>query len=125
MVVPFAVVLFVAGNASGTFAVIHDAIRSSPASAGWAEGFLIVAASQRRRGRADRRRRTDAEARYRTMIEHAPVVVYSWDHTPGPGESVMSYISPQIERLVGFAPQRWLEDPALWRSRVHPDDLDD
>ncbi|HEX7247715.1 MAG TPA: PAS domain-containing protein, partial [Actinomycetota bacterium] len=134
MVVPVAVVLFAVGIVSGAFTAIHEMIASAPpAFAGWTEGALLVATSvgalmavsQRRRGRVDRRRRADAEARYRTMLEHAPVVVYAWDHMVESGGSTMSYISPQIERLVGFAPERWLEDPALWRNRVHPDDVED
>lgn len=135
MVVTVAVVLFGVGVVSGAFTAIHDVIGSaSPAFAGGlSEGFLLVTAcavgmlavSQGRRGRAEWRRRTEAEAKYQTMIEHAPVVAYTWHHADEGGGSAMSYISPQIERLVGFAPQRWLEDPNLWRSRVHPDDLED
>ena len=133
MVVAVVVVLFGVGVVSGAFTAIHDAIGSaSPAFAGSSEGFLLVTASvvgmlavsQRRQGRAERRRRTEAEAKYQTMIEHSPVVAYTWHHADGAGGSAMSYISPQIERLVGFAPQRWLEDANLWRSRVHPDDLE-
>ncbi|HVF08962.1 MAG TPA: PAS domain-containing protein, partial [Actinomycetota bacterium] len=133
MVVAGAVVLFGVGIVSGAFTAIHEAIGSAPpAFAGSSEGIFLVTASavgmlavsQRRRDRAERRRRTEAEATYQTMIEHAPVVAYTWHHAEGAGGSAMSYISPQIERLVGFTPQRWLEDPNLWRSRMHPDDLE-
>ena len=34
------------------------------------------------------------------------------------------YISPQIESLLGFTQQEWLEDPILWYKQLHPDDRD-
>ncbi|MGH2873242.1 MAG: diguanylate cyclase domain-containing protein, partial [Solirubrobacteraceae bacterium] len=32
------------------------------------------------------------------------------------------YVSPQIERILGFTPEEWCADPMLWASRLHPDD---
>src|SRR5712664_3340943 len=32
------------------------------------------------------------------------------------------YVSPQIESLLGFSQQEWLEDPILWYRQLHPDD---
>jgi PAS domain S-box-containing protein len=33
-------------------------------------------------------------------------------------------VSANIERLFGYAPSDYLEDPEFWSDRVHPDDLD-
>jgi PAS domain S-box-containing protein len=33
-------------------------------------------------------------------------------------------ISDAVEELVGYGPREWIEDPASWLARVHPDDLD-
>ncbi|MFN2616894.1 MAG: diguanylate cyclase domain-containing protein, partial [Thermoleophilaceae bacterium] len=60
-----------------------------------------------------------AEREYRTLVERLPVVVYSAQ--PG-AEGRWSYVSPQIEKLVGFTPEEWMADSDLWISRVHPDD---
>ena len=60
-----------------------------------------------------------AETRYRELIERLPVVSYLAEYGP---EGRWLYVSPQIESLLGFPPQRWLDDSNLWWSRVHPDD---
>ena len=69
-------------------------------------------------------RATDAEQRYRTLVERVPAIAYSWDTAFAPGTAPADYISPQIERLVGVSPQDWLDDPTAWAARVHPSDLD-
>jgi len=67
-------------------------------------------------------RTQDAENRYRTIVERVPAVAYVWDSADAPGDVAPPYISPQIERLLGFTDTEWREDPAMWESRVHPDD---
>ena len=37
----------------------------------------------------------------------------------GVGEA---YVSPQIETMLGFSREEWLEDPVRWYERIHPDD---
>lgn len=61
----------------------------------------------------------EAEARYKDLIEKIPLVVYMCE--PG-ADGRWHYVNPQIYELTGYAPQEWLNDPALWYSRVHPDD---
>src|SRR6202034_596660 len=34
------------------------------------------------------------------------------------------YVSPQIEALLGFTPEEWLDNPILWFRQLHPDDRD-
>jgi PAS domain S-box-containing protein len=65
----------------------------------------------------------EAENRYRTMVERVPAVSYVWDSADRPGEAPAAYISPQIETLLGFSAASWTDDPQLWASRLHPDDL--
>ncbi|MDH4111674.1 MAG: PAS domain-containing protein [Actinomycetota bacterium] len=57
--------------------------------------------------------------RYRSMVEHGPAVSYI-DATDENASSI--YISPQIEALLGYAPQEWVDDPELWPRLLHPDD---
>jgi diguanylate cyclase (GGDEF)-like protein/PAS domain S-box-containing protein len=60
-----------------------------------------------------------AEAQYRVLVEKVPAIVYIAE--PGP-EGRWLYVSPQIERILGYTAEQWLADPGLWLSRVHPDD---
>lgn len=73
-------------------------------------------------------RRTEAEAaldrfeaRYRELVERLPVVVYVDTPDPLP---VTLYMSPQVESLMGFPAQRFVEDPDFWVRRLHPEDRD-
>jgi PAS domain S-box-containing protein len=62
-----------------------------------------------------------AEERYRTLVEQLPVVVYqdAIDEV-----STALYISPQYERVFGFAPDARLRDPNFWIDHLHPGDRD-
>lgn len=62
-----------------------------------------------------------AEERYRLLVERVPAVTY----TAEPGiAGRWHYISPQVEPLLGFKVEEWLNDPGLWYRQVHPDDRD-
>ena len=63
-----------------------------------------------------------AEERYRLLVEEMPVVSYLDEPDRVTGEWSTRYVSPQIERILGFPPEEWLGDPWRWRSLIHPDD---
>ena len=66
-----------------------------------------------------------AEERYRTLIERLPLVTYVdrlADRIRGDNRS--TFLSPQVERLLGRTPDDFRDDPSLWRRMVHPDDVD-
>jgi PAS domain S-box-containing protein len=63
----------------------------------------------------------DAESRYRALVEQLPLVTYV-SAIDKPGFS--AYVSPQIEDLLGYTPEEWLETPNLFWRVVHPDDLE-
>jgi PAS domain S-box-containing protein len=65
-----------------------------------------------------------AEERYRRLVEDLPAVIYTWQTAALPDGTDTSYISPQIEQVVGFTPREWHGDRDLWRSRLHPHDHD-
>ncbi len=84
------------------------------------EGETNGAASDRESSRRIvERRLRNAEVRYRTLVEQLPVVTFMAALDGGVNDL---YISPQIETLLGYTQQEWLEDPVLWFSRLHPDD---
>jgi len=61
------------------------------------------------------------EAKFRTLVENIPAVTF----IAPLDESVPElYVSPQIEKLLGFTQKEWLEDPVLWHRQLHPDDRD-
>jgi diguanylate cyclase (GGDEF)-like protein/PAS domain S-box-containing protein len=63
----------------------------------------------------------EAESRYRSLVERLPAVSYVAE--PG-AEGEWRYVSPQLERLLGFSQEEWTSDPTLWARRIHPEDRD-
>jgi PAS domain S-box-containing protein len=59
-----------------------------------------------------------SEERYRSLVEHLPVIVYA--DLPDDGGSV--YVSPNVEELLGYPAQAFIDDPSLWERCLHPDD---
>jgi PAS domain S-box-containing protein len=58
----------------------------------------------------------EAEERYRTLVEQLPAITYV--ETDGR----TTYISPQIETILGFTPEEWRSDDDLWTRQLYPDD---
>lgn len=83
--------------------------------------LLMRGAAAIGRERALRREVTKAEARYRTLVEQQPGVVYLAE--PG-ALGRWHYVSPQIEGMLGFTAEEWTGDASLWAQQVHPDDHD-
>jgi diguanylate cyclase (GGDEF)-like protein/PAS domain S-box-containing protein len=59
---------------------------------------------------------TEAETRYRSLVEQIPAVVYADD-----GE-ITTYVSPQIQQILGVSAEAYRQDPDMWLRMVHPDD---
>jgi diguanylate cyclase (GGDEF)-like protein/PAS domain S-box-containing protein len=60
-----------------------------------------------------------AERKYRALVEQVPAVTYL---QASDASASAIYMSPQIEALVGYTPEQWLDDPDLWLKTIHPDD---
>ncbi|MFA9431013.1 putative bifunctional diguanylate cyclase/phosphodiesterase [Egicoccus sp. AB-alg2] len=60
-----------------------------------------------------------AEQTYRTLVEQVPAVVYEAGLLPG---EPWTFVSPQIETLLGYTTEAWLSHPGLWLSRLSPED---
>jgi len=60
-----------------------------------------------------------SEARYRALVEQIPLVTYTAaiDET-----STTTYVSPQIERMIGYSPRDYIADPGTWDKGLHPED---
>jgi PAS domain S-box-containing protein len=59
------------------------------------------------------------EAKYGTLVEQLPAIVYEAEFGEG---GAWRYVSPQIEHMLGFPPDRWMAESDLWWQRLHPDD---
>jgi diguanylate cyclase (GGDEF)-like protein/PAS domain S-box-containing protein len=63
----------------------------------------------------------DAEERYRRLTENLPgIVTYVADYD---GKRLsLSYTSPQVEKIFGYAREDWLGERPVWVEALHPDD---
>ena len=82
------------------------------------QGFLVDVSEQ---VEAEGRLR-QAEARSRAMVELIPAVTYT-DFVGDDGITSMGFVSPQMEDILGYPPQRFLDDGGYWFELMHPDDL--
>ncbi|MGQ0669764.1 MAG: sensor histidine kinase [Actinomycetota bacterium] len=62
----------------------------------------------------------ETEARYRVLVEHIPAVLYV--DRAVEGGTMPTYVSPQVERVLGLTQADWLGDAELWRRYLHPED---
>ena len=67
-----------------------------------------------------REHHAEVEAKYRALVEQLPAVVYLGEYGE---EGDWLYISPEIERVMGFTSQEWLAHPGPMGLLTHPDDL--
>jgi PAS domain S-box-containing protein len=61
----------------------------------------------------------EAEARNRTLIEQLPMIVYV--NSPDDIRHT-TFVSPQIEKVLGYTPEAWVADPTFWQKVLHPED---
>jgi two-component system, sensor histidine kinase and response regulator len=70
------------------------------------------------------RKQLEAETRYRTLVEHMPVIAFIVE--PSYEENTtypVVYISPQVEGVLGYEAQQFVDDRGLWNKLIHPEDL--
>lgn len=63
----------------------------------------------------------EVQNRFQTLVEQMPAAIYL--------ESIgdqkhMLYVSPQIEKVLGYQIHQWLSIPNFWDTVIHPDDRD-
>jgi diguanylate cyclase (GGDEF)-like protein/PAS domain S-box-containing protein len=60
-----------------------------------------------------------AEERFRGLVESISAIPYiaDWDAL-----GTIRYISPQVENVLGYPPERWYAGPDPWEVNLHPDD---
>jgi PAS domain S-box-containing protein len=82
---------------------------------------VLGAAIQRQR---QEERVRAAEVRYRGVVESIPAVTYIDEPTglPAPESARVTFVSPQIEEMLGYPAARFTDDPPFWFSLMHPED---
>jgi PAS domain S-box-containing protein len=81
------------------------------------QGVMVDITDQK----AAEERLRSTEERYRALVERIPAIVYA--------EAIVSnadelYLSPQVERVLGYTAERWKATPDFWSTHLHPDDRD-
>ncbi len=65
---------------------------------------------------------SESESRYRTLVEQLPAITYIEMPTSDPSRSPMVYVSPQVESILGYTPEKLMDDPGHFSRVLHPDD---
>jgi PAS domain S-box-containing protein len=79
-------------------------------------GGIAVDASKRRLAELAL---VESEARFRTLVERLPICTYV---NPLGFPIRTTYISPYVEKLLGYPAERWLTEDDFWVTCLHPDD---
>jgi PAS domain S-box-containing protein len=82
------------------------------------EGLLIFGLLVNRRKRLQAETEVAAsERRYRTVADYT----YDWEYWSAP-DGTMNYVSPSCERITGYMPQEFVDNPSLFREIIVPED---
>ena len=63
-----------------------------------------------------------AQTKYRALVEQIPAIVYI---DVADEDMSTTYVSPQIEEILGYTAQEYIQDPQLWEKMLHPDDREE
>ena len=83
-------------------------------------GALGVAVDVSERS-TNERARNEAETLYQNLVEQLSAVTYIAELGL---ESEWRFVSPQIEKLLGYSSAQWLSDPKNWIRHIHPEDIE-
>lgn len=64
-------------------------------------------------------RHQEAEQKYRDLTDQLPAITYRVDLGPPPRTT---FISPQVQDLLGISPEEWIADPERWLMQICEED---
>lgn len=106
-------------DAQAAIAFLEELAGFSGAGAGELPSISKISNPSDQAGASARGRGWQPDLRYRSLIEKLPAVTFMAALDERTQEL---YISPQIEAMLGFTQEEWLENPILWYDQLHPDD---
>jgi diguanylate cyclase (GGDEF)-like protein/PAS domain S-box-containing protein len=100
----------------------RDATSPGPPSPGEGDGATPVGEAQQElelRYRSAQAELHRTQAKYRALVEQIPAIVYI---DVADEDLTTTYVSPQIQQILGYSAQEYIDDPQLWERILHPDD---
>ena len=82
-------------------------------------GTVLVEISERKHIEQELRL---ANERLQYLLTSSPVVIYSSKKTSG--DFTTTFISKNVQAMVGYEAREFLENPSFWLERVHPEDVE-
>jgi PAS domain S-box-containing protein len=92
----------------------QDYLTSSEVAGGLLERAILYAIE--RKGAVEAVMRS--ERRYEELVHSLDSILWEADART----LKMTFVSPQVERILGFSPEQWLAEPYFWKNHLHPDD---
>jgi PAS domain S-box-containing protein len=83
------------------------------------EGGVVMLSRDLSERRKAEQAKTEAEMKYRMIVEQVAAISYIAE--PGV-DGRWFYVSPQVETILGYSPEEWLEDSQNWIRHVHAED---
>ena len=85
-------------------------------------GFVRDLRERKREEEAFEERSTELRAareRFQYVLTVTPGVIYT---TQASGDYACTFVSENVDAIMGFSPWEMIEEPGFWFSRLHPDD---
>lgn len=108
--------------------LINDPEHNIPLGLFVAQGLLISALckalhSARERVESNMMEARRSEERYRLIVGNIDEIVYLVQMGADPFLGKVEFVSDRVEKIIGYRPNEFLDDPTLWSRIVHPDDF--
>jgi PAS domain S-box-containing protein len=84
------------------------------------DGGTVCMCRDRSEQRQSEKARAEAEAKYRMLVEQVNAITYIAEIGI---DGKWYYVSPQVESILGYTPEEWLNIATQWAEHIHPDDL--
>jgi PAS domain S-box-containing protein len=84
-------------------------------------GGIILFSEVITRQKAAEQELQQTQKRYQMLVEQNPAVIFL-DEADEQGSS--HYISPQVEKLLGYTPAEYAANPTLWHEQIYPEDYE-
>jgi PAS domain S-box-containing protein len=62
-------------------------------------------------------------AKYRHLVEKVQDIIYAGEVDRDLPAGPLTFVSPQVEAIMGYTPEEFLQDPGIWFESIHPEDI--